>query len=61
MGMAALFFVAMGNAPNPALWGMSIPWQIAALAAAAVGTIIVIAALLSIVKVLRLEPATVFK
>ncbi len=40
---------------------MWVPWQVATLAAGAVGTIIIVASLLSLRKVLVLEPAMVFK
>lgn len=61
MGMAASFFVVTAHAPNPALWGMFVPWQVAAIGAVAVGVIVVIASLMSIHRVLVLEPAVVFK
>jgi putative ABC transport system permease protein len=61
IGMAAAFFVVTNKAPNPALWGMYLPWQIAAISAAAVLAIVIASSLLSIRKVLVLEPAAVFK
>jgi putative ABC transport system permease protein len=61
LGMAAGFFVVTGQAPNPALWGMYLPWQIAAISAAAVLIIVLASSLLCIRRVLVLEPAAVFK
>jgi putative ABC transport system permease protein len=61
LGMAATFFVTMNRAPNPALWGMYLPWQIAAITAAAVLVIVLASSLLCIRRVLVLEPAEVFK
>jgi putative ABC transport system permease protein len=61
IGMAAAFFVFMNRAPNPALWGMFLPWQVAAITALAVVIIVIASSLLCIRKVLVLEPATVFK
>jgi putative ABC transport system permease protein len=61
IGMAAAFFVVTGRAPNPALWGMYLPWQVAAITAAAVLFIVIASSLLCIRRVLVLEPAEVFK
>jgi putative ABC transport system permease protein len=43
------------------LRGMWVPWQVAAIAAVAVGLIVMISSLLSLHRVLVLEPAVVFK
>lgn len=59
MGMTALFFEATMNITH--LRGMHLLWQVAAGTGAAVAVIIVLASLLSIRKVLRLEPAIVFR
>jgi len=61
LGMSALFFEVMERSGHPDMRGMWVPWQVAALSAAAVGVIIVIASLLSMRRVLVLEPAMVFK
>jgi putative ABC transport system permease protein len=61
MGMATAFFEITGRTGNPALGGMFIPWQIVAMGAVAVFFIVIAASLLSIRKVLVLEPAVVFK
>lgn len=59
MGMTTLFFEATANITH--LRGMNLLWQVAALAGGAVAVIIVLASLLSIRKVLVLEPAIVFR
>lgn len=59
MGLAALFFEATKN--NLALAGFYLPWQVMVLAAGAVLVIIVLASLMSIRRVLVLEPAIVFR
>lgn len=59
MGLAALFFEATKDVV--ALTGFYIPWQVMALTAAAVLVIILLASLLSIRKVLVLEPGIVFR
>ena len=61
LGMSALFFEVMERSGHPDMRGMWVPWQVAALAAGAVALIIVIASLLSLRRVLVLEPAMVFK
>ena len=61
MGMAATFFEVMERSGQADLRGMYIPWQIAAITAAAVTLIVIAASLLSLRKVLVLEPAMVFK
>lgn len=43
------------------LRGMWVPWQVAAMAAVAVGLIVVLSSLLSLRRVLVLEPAMVFR
>lgn len=59
MGLAAFFFESTKNVV--ALQGFFIPWQVMVLTAGAVLIIIVLASLLSIRKVLVLEPAIVFR
>lgn len=59
MGLAAMFFEYTKD--EPALQGFFLPWQIMVGTAAAVGVIVVLACLLSIRKVLVLEPAIVFR
>lgn len=59
IGMTALFFESTQNVT--ALMGFYLPWQVAALAAGAVALIIVLASLISLRKVLVLEPAVVFR
>ena len=59
MGLTAGFFETTRNIT--ALAGFYLPWQVAVLAAVAVGVIIVLASLLSLRKVLVLEPAIVFR
>jgi len=59
MGMTAAFFESTSNVT--ALAGFYLPWQVAVLAAVAVALIIVLASLLSLRKVLVLEPAVVFR
>jgi putative ABC transport system permease protein len=61
LGMSALFFETMERSGHPDMRGMWVPWQVATLAAGAVAVIIVIASLLSLRRVLVLEPAMVFK
>jgi putative ABC transport system permease protein len=61
MGMAATFFEVMERSGQADLRGMYIPWQIAAITAGAVTLIVIAASLLSLRKVLVLEPAMVFK
>ncbi|RLS52994.1 MAG: ABC transporter permease [Planctomycetota bacterium] len=61
LGFSALFFEMMERSGQPDLRGMWVPWQVASIAAGAVGLIIVVASLLSLRKVLVLEPAMVFK
>ncbi len=59
IGLTALFFESTQNVT--ALMGFYLPWQVASLAAIAVALIIVFASLLSLKKVLVLEPAVVFR
>ncbi|MCE9531885.1 MAG: ABC transporter permease [Planctomycetes bacterium] len=59
MGLAALFFEGTKNVP--ALLGFHLYWEVMAGAAVAVLFIIVLASLLSIHRVLVLEPAIVFR
>jgi putative ABC transport system permease protein len=59
MGLAAAFFEITKNQPQ--LTGFFVPWFVVALTAGAVAIIAVLASLLSIRKVLVLEPAVVFK
>lgn len=61
LGFSALFFELMERSGQADLRGMWVPWQVACLAAGAVGLIIVTASLLSLRRVLVLEPAMVFK
>lgn len=61
LGLSALFFETMERSGHPDMRGMWVPWQVATLAAGAVGAIIIVASLLSLRKVLILEPAMVFK
>lgn len=61
LGFSALFFELMERSGQADLRGMWVPWQVAGIAAGAVGLIIVIASLLSLRRVLVLEPAMVFK
>lgn len=59
IGMTSLFFESTQGVT--ALMGFYLPWQVAALAAGAVGVIIVLASIISLRKVLILEPAVVFR
>jgi putative ABC transport system permease protein len=59
MGMTALFFESTSN--DSSLRGMHLPWWVALGTAAAITVIIFFASLLSIRKVLVLEPAVVFR
>ena len=61
LGFSALFFELMERSGQADLRGMWVPWQVASIAAGAVGLIIVVASLLSLRRVLVLEPAMVFK
>jgi putative ABC transport system permease protein len=61
MGLASLFFVVTESTGQADLRGMYVPWQIMVITALAVGLIVLMASLLSMRKVLVLEPATVFK
>lgn len=61
LGFSALFFELMERSGQADLRGMWVPWQVAGIAAGAVALIIVIASLLSLRRVLVLEPAMVFK
>jgi putative ABC transport system permease protein len=59
MGVTAGFFEATKNVSH--LSGFYLPWQVVAGSAAAVCLIVVLASLVSIRKVLVLEPAIVFR
>ncbi len=59
MGMAAGFFEATKDVPH--LAGFFLPWQVAAFTALAVVMIVVLSSLVSIHRVLVLEPAIVFR
>ncbi|MBR9803292.1 ABC transporter permease, partial [bacterium] len=61
IGMACSFFEIMELSGQPDLRGMYVPWQIMIITAGAVGAIVILASLLSIRRVLVLEPAAVFK
>jgi putative ABC transport system permease protein len=61
LGFSALFFELMERSGQADLRGMWVPWQVAGIAAGAVALIIVMASLLSLRRVLVLEPAMVFK
>ena len=61
LGFSALFFEVMERGGQSDLRGMWVPWQVASIAGAAVGLIVIIASLLSLRRVLVLEPAMVFK
>lgn len=61
MGLATAFFEITELSGQPDLRGMYVPWQVMAITFAAVSVIVVLASLLSIRKVLVLEPAVVFK
>ena len=61
LGFSALFFETMERSGHADMRGMWVPWQVATLAAGAVAVIIVVASLLSLRKVLVLEPAMVFR
>jgi putative ABC transport system permease protein len=59
VGLTALYFMATNQRTQ--LAGLNMIWQVMAVTAAAVGVIIVLASLVSIRKVLVLEPAIVFR
>ena len=59
IGMTATFFEATQKVT--ALAGFYLPWQVAAISAGAVAVIIILSSLLSLRKVLLLEPAVVFR
>lgn len=61
IGASAGFFEMMELSGQADLRGMFVPWQIVAITAAAVCLIVTVASLLSMQRVLRLEPAVVFK
>jgi putative ABC transport system permease protein len=61
IGLAAAFFETTERLNNVALRGMYLPWQVVAVTGAAVGLIVLLASLLSLRRVLVLEPAMVFK
>lgn len=61
IGMAASFFEIMEISGQADLRGMYVPWQVICITGTAVGLIVTIASLLSLRKVLVLEPAMVFK
>jgi putative ABC transport system permease protein len=58
VGLAALFGELVPRFSRLAFW---MPWQVPAITAAAVFLIVMLSSLLSILKVLRLEPAVVFR
>jgi putative ABC transport system permease protein len=58
VGLAALFGEVVPRFSRLAFW---MPWQVLAITAAAVFLIVTLSSLLSILKVLRLEPAVVFR
>jgi putative ABC transport system permease protein len=59
MGLAAVFFELARR--QEALRGMAMPWQVMAGAGALVLLIVCVASLISIRKVVKLEPAVVFR
>ena len=59
MGVTAMFFEATKNVTH--LAGFYLPWQVVAGTAVAVTLIVVLASLVSIRRVLVLEPAIVFR
>jgi putative ABC transport system permease protein len=59
VGLAAIFFMATGRMTH--LAGLGIPWQVMAGVGAAVLVIVVLSSLISIRRVLVLEPAIVFR
>src|SRR5581483_1249363 len=59
VGLAALFFEATSGTPH--LAGFFLPWQVLLITAVAVLVIVTLSSLLSIRKVLVLEPAIVFR
>jgi len=61
VGLAAGFFEFMEMSGQADLRGMYVPWQIVAITGTAVSLIVTAASLLSLRKVLILEPAMVFK
>lgn len=61
IGASAGFFELMESTGQADLRGMWVPWQVAVIAAVAVGLIVVISSLLSLRRVLVLEPAMVFR
>ncbi|WP_437188029.1 ABC transporter permease [Planctomicrobium sp. SH668] len=61
IGLASSFFEIMELSGQADLRGMYVPWQVIALSGGAVALIVSISALLSMRKVLFLEPAMVFK
>lgn len=61
IGLAATFFEVMERSGMSDLRGMFVPWQVASIAGGAVGLIVLVAAMLSLRRVLTLEPAVVFK
>ncbi len=58
--LATGFFDAV-NQPDSDLKGFWLPWQVAALSAMAIFSITILASLLAVRRVLRLDPATVFR
>ncbi len=61
IGLACGFFELMNTSGQSELRGMYVPWQIMAITAVAVSLIVLAASILSMYKVLVLEPAAVFK
>ncbi|HEV8069731.1 MAG TPA: ABC transporter permease [Planctomycetaceae bacterium] len=61
IGLAAAFFETTERLQNVALRGMYLPWQVVAVTGVAVGLIVFLASILSLRRVLVLEPGMVFK
>jgi putative ABC transport system permease protein len=61
IGMSVTFFEVTNASGMADLRGIYVPWQVMLITAVAVGFIVIVASLLSIRKVLVLEPAVVFK
>ncbi|MGE0755879.1 MAG: ABC transporter permease [Pirellulaceae bacterium] len=61
IGLAATFFEVTERTGQADLRGMFLPWQVVALTGGAVGIIVLLASVLSLRRVLVLEPAMVFK
>jgi len=61
IGLAAAFFETTERLNNVALRGMFLPWQVVVVTGTAVGLIVLFASVLSLRRVLVLEPGMVFK